>query len=115
MAMLCRIVLILGTKRCVFGFTVMRQYATLGDAIYDVCQAWCKSHGYSDPFCRNGEWWAFPPSGVIPIQIKSVLDDGSEQVVKIGSLELTLFPDGTVSSAPSKRYSRIRNALMPYE
>jgi len=78
----------------------MRDYSTLSEAIYDICHSWCESHGYSDPFCRNGEWWAFPPSGVMPIQIQSVLDEGSKRTVKIGALELTLFPDGTLASAP---------------
>ena len=34
-------------------------FSDLGSAIHGVCQAWCKEQGYSDPFCRNGEWWAF--------------------------------------------------------
>ncbi|MBF2050103.1 MAG: ABC transporter substrate-binding protein [Elainella sp. C42_A2020_010] len=39
-----------------------------------------KGHGYGDPFCRNGEWWAFPPNGVMPVRIRDVLASNNVQV-----------------------------------
>ncbi|QYO62297.1 hypothetical protein [Leptolyngbya sp. 7M] len=72
-------------------------YPDLATAIRDVCQAWCQQHGYTDPFCRNGQWWAFPPNGVMPIRIRDVLtaDDCQAQWVQIGRVSLALLPDGS--------------------
>lgn len=72
-------------------------YPDLGAAIQGVCQAWCLDHGYGDPFCRNGEWWAFPPRGVLPVRIKTVMGKPSPYAVKIGRLTLKLFPDGSLA------------------
>ena len=73
------------------------QYPDLGSAIQGVCQAWCEENGYSNPFCRNGEWWAFPPHGVMPVQIKAVMGHDKQQLVKIGPLTLALLPDGSLA------------------
>ena len=70
----------------------------LGSAIRGVCHAWCEEQGYSDPFCLNGEWWAFPPNGVIPVQIKTVMGEGCQRSVQIGPLQLALFPDGSLAN-----------------
>ncbi|MEO0405792.1 MAG: hypothetical protein AAF289_00425 [Cyanobacteria bacterium P01_A01_bin.135] len=72
------------------------EYPNLGAAIRGTCEAWCHVQGYSDPFCRNGEWWAFPPGGVMPVQIKTVMDPRCHHPVKIGPLSLALSPDGSV-------------------
>ncbi|MEO1349761.1 MAG: hypothetical protein AAFW84_13315 [Cyanobacteria bacterium J06635_15] len=72
-------------------------YSSLGSAIHGVCQAWCDQHGYSDPFCRNGEWWAFPPGGVMPIRVKTVMSAGCQCWVQVGPLTLTLLPDGSLA------------------
>lgn len=71
-------------------------YADLGSAIRGVCQTWCEQHGYSDPFCRDGVWWAFPPNGVMPVQIGTVMGEQSRRLVKIGPMRLMLFPDGSI-------------------
>ncbi|MEO0537517.1 MAG: hypothetical protein AAF215_27110 [Cyanobacteria bacterium P01_A01_bin.123] len=73
------------------------QYPDLGAAMRGVCQVWCNQQGYSDPFSRNGEWWAFPPHGVMPVRIATVMDQGAQQLVKIGPLTLALLPDGSVA------------------
>lgn len=78
------------------------QYPNLGCAIRGVCQAWCETHHYSDPFCRDGEWWAFPPGGVMAIRIKTVMDEASQRPVKIGPLTLVLFPDGSLARTADK-------------
>ncbi|MEM9009556.1 MAG: hypothetical protein AAGE59_39430 [Cyanobacteria bacterium P01_F01_bin.86] len=72
-------------------------YPNLGSAIRGVCDAWCKANGYSDPFCRNGEWWAFPSNGVMPIRIKTVMREDDQQWVSIGSVRLIIFPDGSLT------------------
>lgn len=72
-------------------------YPDLGCAIRGVCRDWCEEEGYSDPFYRNGECWAFPPNGVMPIRIKTVIGEGYQRSVKIGSLTLSLFPDGSLA------------------
>ena len=74
------------------------RYANLGSAIQGVCQAWCQEHGYSDPFCRNGEWWAFPPKSVMAVQIKTVMGEACQRLVQIGTLTLTLLPDGSLAT-----------------
>ncbi|NEQ46824.1 MAG: hypothetical protein F6K00_26095 [Leptolyngbya sp. SIOISBB] len=73
------------------------QYADLKSAIWGTCQAWCQAQGYSDPVCRNGEWWAFPPHSVMPVSIKTVMASDSQQWVKIGPVTLALFPDGSLA------------------
>lgn len=73
-------------------------YATLGEAIQGVCHTWCDEHGYDDPFCRNGEWWAFPPGGVMPVPVKSVMGDRSPRLVRVGPLTLALLPDGSLTN-----------------
>lgn len=72
-------------------------YANLADAIRGVCQQWCKQNGYSDLFCRNGEWWAFPPHGVMPVCLKEAIppEDKYSQEVKIGRVLIALTPDGS--------------------
>ncbi len=30
---------------------------------------YCCRHGFTDPFRQDGHWWAFPPHGVMPIQL----------------------------------------------
>ncbi|MEM1253419.1 MAG: hypothetical protein AAGI69_13375 [Cyanobacteria bacterium P01_H01_bin.21] len=74
-------------------------YADLGSAIRGVCQAWCDLNGYSDPFCRDGIWWAFPPNGVMPVRIETVMEEQSQRLVKVGPMTLILFPDGSIYSA----------------
>ncbi len=31
--------------------------------------AWLIANGYTDPFRNEGQWWAFPPNGVMPVPI----------------------------------------------
>ncbi|MDB9527634.1 hypothetical protein PN498_16680 [Oscillatoria sp. CS-180] len=75
------------------------QYPNLAAATRSVCQQWCEAYGYSDPFCRNGEWWAFPPHSVMPVSIKTVMAADCRYPVAIGSLTLTIRPDGSFASA----------------
>jgi hypothetical protein len=75
------------------------QYPDLGSAIQDTCRIWCDAHGYSDPFCRQGEWWAFPPQGVMPVRIKTVMGVACQYPVKIGRVRLTVYPDGSLGNA----------------
>ncbi|MEM8505061.1 MAG: hypothetical protein AAF716_18140 [Cyanobacteria bacterium P01_D01_bin.1] len=82
----------------IFNMDVTPQYSRLGDAIRGTCQSWCDREGYSDPFCKDGEWWAFPPEGVMPVRIKSVIDKASCQDVQIGTMTLTLCPDGSIAT-----------------
>ena len=72
-------------------------YLNLGEAIRGVCIAWCEEHDYSEPFCRDGEWWAFPPNGVMPIPIKTVMSRECQRLVRIGSAQLSLLPDGSLA------------------
>ena len=74
-------------------------YADLGSAIRGVCQDWCELNSYSDPFCRDGIWWAFPPKGVMPVRIETVMEEQSQRLVKIGPMRLRLLPDGSIYSA----------------
>ena len=32
-----------------------------------------KNNAYTDPFFQEGQWWAFPPRGVMPVQISAVI------------------------------------------
>lgn len=73
-------------------------YPDLGAAIQGVCQTWCEVHGYSDPFRRNGEWWAFPPHGVMPVRIKTVMEKSCPYAVQIERVTLKLFPDGSFAT-----------------
>lgn len=75
----------------------MPQYPDLATALEGICRTWCEAHGYSEPFCRNGEWWAFPPAGVMPVKIKDVMGHDSQQQIRIGTLMLTLWPDGSLA------------------
>jgi hypothetical protein len=36
-------------------------------------EQWCAENGYTDLFCQEGEWWAFPPNGVMPVQVRRVM------------------------------------------
>ncbi|MEO1508358.1 MAG: hypothetical protein AAFU84_11990 [Cyanobacteria bacterium J06633_23] len=71
-------------------------YPNLGLAIRGVCQDWCEQHGYSDPFCRDGIWWAFPPDGVMLVRIETVMEEHSQRWVRLGPVRLILFPDGSI-------------------
>ncbi|MEM9215589.1 MAG: hypothetical protein AAGD25_14750 [Cyanobacteria bacterium P01_F01_bin.150] len=71
-------------------------YSSLGQAIRGVCLTWCEENGYCDPFCQDGEWWAFPINGVMPIRIKTVMGEECPRMVKIGPALLKLLPDGSV-------------------
>ncbi|MEM6836146.1 MAG: hypothetical protein AAF609_04755 [Cyanobacteria bacterium P01_C01_bin.120] len=75
----------------------MAHYPDLATALEGVCRTWCEANGYSEPFCRNGEWWAFPPAGVMPVKIKDVMEKDSQQQIRIGTLMLTLCPDGSLA------------------
>jgi len=74
------------------------QYSGLGEAIRSTCEVWCRAEDYSDPFCKDGEWWAFPPGGVMPVRIKTVMGAFSQRQVRIDRLTLSLFPDGSLAS-----------------
>ncbi|MEM8641928.1 MAG: hypothetical protein AAGG51_24390 [Cyanobacteria bacterium P01_G01_bin.54] len=74
----------------------------LGDAIRRICQAWCAEQGYTDPFCRNGEWWAYPPNGVMPVPIKTVMDTHCQRPVRLGRVTLFLYPDGSFAPEPER-------------
>jgi len=30
-----------------------------------------EAKGYTEPFYQDGEWWAFPPNGVMPVALKN--------------------------------------------
>ena len=75
-------------------------YTNLGSAIRGVCYAWCDELGYTDPFCSNGEWWAYPPNGVIPVKIKTVMGTSCQRLVRLGKLTLFLRPDGSLATEP---------------
>ena len=81
--------------------TVIPHYASFKAALESTCHAWCREQGYSDPFCRNGVWWAFPPNGVIPLPINSVMPADWRRTVRIGSLTLDLLPDGSLAPGQS--------------
>lgn len=72
-------------------------YPDLAAAIKDICQQWCQENGYTEPFYRNGELWAFPPTGVIPIKIKDVLNKQDSKQVWIGRVSLLILPDGSIA------------------
>ncbi|MEL6929680.1 MAG: hypothetical protein AAFO95_13710 [Cyanobacteria bacterium J06600_6] len=75
-------------------------YSNLADAIRGVCEQWCQQNGYSDPFLRNGEWWAFPPSAVMPVRLKDVSSENKYgREVQIDRVSITLMPDGSFYSA----------------
>ena len=78
-------------------------YPTLKDAAAAVCTRWCEQEGYSDSFYQNGSWWAYPPNGVIPVRIHSILDVEHTLArrvrVKYYSiyLSIALLPDGCIA------------------
>ena len=76
----------------------MQEYPSLLAAIKAVCQKWCQQNGYTEPFCRNGEYWAFPPSGVIPVKIRDVIQKNKPEaeLVRIGRVSFWLLPDGSL-------------------
>ncbi|MEM9136630.1 MAG: hypothetical protein AAGB01_04695 [Cyanobacteria bacterium P01_F01_bin.42] len=76
------------------------EYPDLGSALRGVCDIWCQEQGYTDPFFRNGEWWAYPPGGVMPVLIKMVMAPDSQRPVRIGTMTIYLFPDGSLTSLP---------------
>lgn len=73
------------------------RYPDLAAAIKDVCQKWCEENGYTEPFYRNGELWAFPPNGVMAIKIKDAIDKQDSKQVWIGQVSLFILPDGSVA------------------
>ena len=75
----------------------MHHYPNLATAIYDVCQQWCQQNGYSDLFCRNGQWWAFPPNAVMPVCLRDAItpEEKYHQEVTIGRVSVILLPDGS--------------------
>ncbi|MEO1621096.1 MAG: hypothetical protein AAFU53_08685 [Cyanobacteria bacterium J06632_3] len=73
------------------------RYAGLAEAIVATCQAWCQAESYSDPFCQDGEWWAFPPEGAMPVRVKTVMGKASCCWVQINNVTMALFPDGTLA------------------
>jgi len=40
---------------------------------HEGAREWCEKNGYTDPFFQDGNWWAFPPGGVIPVSIHGSL------------------------------------------
>ncbi|MEM8718562.1 MAG: hypothetical protein AAGE84_04540 [Cyanobacteria bacterium P01_G01_bin.39] len=72
-------------------------YSNLANAIRGVCEQWCQINGYSNLFVRNGEYWAFPPHGVMPVCLKEAIapEEKYAQEVKIGRVSITLMPDGS--------------------
>ncbi|MEM6403343.1 MAG: hypothetical protein AAF757_24455 [Cyanobacteria bacterium P01_D01_bin.116] len=75
------------------------RYPDLATAINEICQQWCQENGYTEPFYRNGELWAFPPNGVMPVKIKDVMDDQDSKQVCIGRVSLFILPDGSVAKS----------------
>ncbi|MGD1913414.1 MAG: hypothetical protein ACFB2X_21995 [Rivularia sp. (in: cyanobacteria)] len=73
------------------------RYPDLATAINHICQQWCQENGYTEPFYRNGELWAFPPNGVMPVKIKDVMDKQDSKQVWIGRVCLFILPDGSVA------------------
>ncbi|MEM9274549.1 MAG: hypothetical protein AAGA80_16535 [Cyanobacteria bacterium P01_F01_bin.143] len=71
-------------------------YPDLGSALRDICFTWCQENGYTDPFLRDGEWWAFPPNGVMPVKVKTVMEKDCQRTIKITNVTLKLFPDGSL-------------------
>ena len=78
----------------------MTNYPNLSTAIYSVCQQWCQQNGYSDLFCRNGQWWVFPPNAVMPVRLKEAIppEVNYSQEVKIGRVSITLMSDGSIAT-----------------
>ncbi|MGD1873006.1 MAG: hypothetical protein ACFB02_08120 [Mastigocoleus sp.] len=71
-------------------------YPDLNTAISKVSKQWCNETGYSEPFYHNGEMWAFPPDGVIPVKIKDVITQKDCKKVWIGRVSLFILPDGSL-------------------
>lgn len=38
-----------------------------------MAKTWCEQNGYTDLFYQEWEWWAFPPNGVMPVQVAKVM------------------------------------------
>ena len=76
----------------------MQEYPDLNAAIKAVCEKWCQQNGYTEPFCHNGEYWAFPPDGVIPIKIRNAIrvDKVEAELVRVGRVYFWLLPDGSL-------------------
>ena len=76
----------------------MQEYPNLSAAIEAVCQKWCQQNGYTEPFCRNGEYWAFPPNGVIPVKIRDIIqrEKPEAELVRISHVSFWLLPDGSL-------------------
>ena len=60
-------------------FNQMQEYPNFLAAIEGVCEKWCQQNGYTEPFCRNGEYWAFPPNGAIPVKIRDIIQTDKRQ------------------------------------
>ncbi|MEL6139827.1 MAG: hypothetical protein AAFR42_20785 [Cyanobacteria bacterium J06628_6] len=73
-------------------------YSTFKAALQATCHAWCHEQGYTDPFCQDGVWWAFPPGGVIPVRVKDVMAPDWQRSVRIGALTLDLLANGALAS-----------------
>jgi hypothetical protein len=43
------------------------------ECLEEQVKKWCDQNGYSDPQQVDGQWWAFPPNGVMQICIDSML------------------------------------------
>lgn len=78
-------------------------YPDLKAAAAAVCLRWCEEHGYSDRFYQNGSWWAYPPNGVMPVNLHQVieLEHTPAQRVRVRYysifLSIALLPDGCVA------------------
>jgi hypothetical protein len=61
-------------------------------------QDYCDRNSYTEPQFVDGEWWAFPPSGVMPVVIP--VDRFSDQVVRVmpatNTVRTTFNPEGRV-------------------
>ena len=79
----------------------MQEYPNFLAAIKGVCEKWCQQNGYTEPFCRNGEYWAFPPNGAIPVKIRDIIqtDKRQAQLVCIGRVSFWLLPDGSLQKS----------------
>ncbi|MEO0948369.1 MAG: hypothetical protein AAFY11_09545 [Cyanobacteria bacterium J06641_5] len=78
-------------------------YSDLTDAIAAIRKLWCLENGYTDPFCHNAEWWAFPTNAVIPVKIKTVMGQNSQRKIQVGRVTLFLFPDGSLGKERKTR------------
>ncbi|WP_036478362.1 hypothetical protein [Myxosarcina sp. GI1] len=74
-------------------------YPDLTTAAKVVCLRWCQEHGYCEPFCLVGEWWAYPVNGVMPVKVRDVMDIArtKAQRVRIRYFSIALLPDGSLA------------------